>query len=296
MALVPRVVVVSRKTVLQGLLERHGTRAAVRFFLAARGQELDRVQAAHDAFEQALATVLAALPRPWRRTRVARDDLERFLFEPEDLVVAIGQDGLVANVAKYLTGQPVVGIAPDPSCQPGVLARHDAAGGVGRLLRLGNTGRGRVEQRTMVEATLDDGQVLRALNEVFVGHRTHQSARYRIQVDERIERQSSSGVLITTGTGATGWASSVHRQRRCDVRLPAPEEDRLAFFVREAWASPTTGCAITEGPVGEALRITSEMPESGVVFGDGIEADALAFGWGQTVTLTTSAHRLSLVA
>ena len=41
-----------------------------------------------------------------------RGDLDRFLFEPDDLVVIVGQDGLVANVSKYLDGQPVVGINP----------------------------------------------------------------------------------------------------------------------------------------------------------------------------------------
>ncbi len=32
----------------------------------------------------------------------------------------------------------------------------------------------------MVRAELDDGQALLALNEVFVGHASHQSARYTI--------------------------------------------------------------------------------------------------------------------
>jgi len=58
--------------------------------------------------------VLGAIPSDWRRARVDRADLDRFLFEPEDVVVAVGQDGLVANVAKYLTGQPVIGCNPDP--------------------------------------------------------------------------------------------------------------------------------------------------------------------------------------
>jgi NAD kinase len=71
----------------------------------------------------------------------------------------------------------------------------------------------------MAHARLDDGQQLLALNEIFVGHRTHQSARYRIRpADEQEERHSSSGVIVSTGTGATGWARSI--QRSAQTGLP----------------------------------------------------------------------------
>lgn len=294
MALVPRVVVVTRKTELAGLLERHGTIQAVRFFLAARGQEVAELVRRDEAFQDALTAVLASLPRTWRRTRVDRADLDRFLFEPEDRVVPIGQDGLVANVAKYLTGQPVIGVNPEPGRQPGVLVRHSAREASARLLAVGTTTSTPMQQRTMVEATLDDGQQLRALNEVFIGQRTHQSARYRLRFGDQEEAHSSSGIVVTTGTGATGWASSIHRQRRTELRLPGPEDSLLAFFVREAWASPTTGTSLTEGTFEDGLTVTSQMPDGGVLFGDGIEDDAIPFGWGHRVTLRLSPHRLCL--
>lgn len=41
---------------------------------------------------------------------IKRAHFDRFVFAPEDVVIAVGQDGLVANVAKYLDGQPVLGI------------------------------------------------------------------------------------------------------------------------------------------------------------------------------------------
>ena len=45
---------------------------------------------------------------------VDRSFLPNFVFAPEDTVVTLGQDGLVANTLKYLDGQPVVGVNPDP--------------------------------------------------------------------------------------------------------------------------------------------------------------------------------------
>jgi hypothetical protein len=209
------------------------------------------------------------------------------------VVVVVGQDGLVANAAKYLAGQPVIGLNPEPERWPGVLVPHppDAAGD---LLRDVAHGRATVQARTMAEARLDDGRRLLALNEVFLGHASHQSARYALEVGAERERQSSSGVIVTTGTGATGWAASIHRERRSRVRLPAPEERALAFFVREAWPSAATGTRLTEGRA-EVVRLQSEMGDGGVAFGDGIEADRLPLDWGRRVEVGLAGEVLNLV-
>jgi hypothetical protein len=227
---------------------------------------------------------------------VVRSDLARFIFEPDDIVVAVGQDGLVANTAKYLDGQPVVGLNPDPSRFDGVLVRHPAPA-AGDLLALVHKGRARFEARTMVEARLDDGQRLTALNEIFIGHRTHQSARYRIALGERSERQSSSGVIVATGTGSTGWALSIRRERHSDVVLPAPEDRRLAFFVREAFPSVATSVSLTEGVLdpGSELSVVSEMGEGGAIFGDGLEDDRIALAWGARVSIGAASRSLQLV-
>lgn len=294
---VPRVVVVWRATELEALVARHGTRAQARFFLASRGQDLgdlERRQARQDA---ALRAVSQAIPAAWRRIRVARADLAGFVFEPEDLVVAVGQDGLVANAAKYLAGQLVLGVNPDPARYDGVLVRH-APDRVGGLLAAMAARRAEVEARTLAEARLDDGQRLLALNEVFLGHRTHQSARYRILLGESEERQSSSGVIVATGTGATGWARSINGERRRPLDLPAPGDEALAVLVREPFPSVATGtsldAAVLEG--GATLSLVSEMNEGGVAFADGIEDDRLELGYGVRATVGVAAERLRLVA
>jgi NAD kinase len=291
----PRVVVVTRPSEYQLLLAQHGTREQARFFLSTRGQAIEAIHAAHDSFSQARQQVLAAIPTSWRQAAIERSDLHRFLFEPSDLVVAIGQDGLVANVAKYLHGQTVIGIDPAPGHNAGVLVRHRAEQ-AGKLLQAGARGRLRVEARTMVRVELDDGQSLIALNELFIGHPRHQSARYRIACAAGSERHSSSGVVVTTGTGATGWARSIVRERFDEsFALPGPADPQLAFFVREAWPSPITGTTLTHGRIepGQALELTSEL-DDGVVFGDGIEADRLEFRWGIRASIRVAEQRLRL--
>ncbi len=294
---VPRIVVVARPTEYAALLARHGTREQARFFLDTRGRPIEEVEARDAAQRDALAAVAAAVPGDWRRARVLRSDLDRFLFEPGDVVVTVGPSGLVANVAKYLAGQPVIGVDPEPERDGAVLAPHRPAD-AGELIRAAAAGRAPVVERTMVEATLDDGQRVLALNEVFLGHASHQSARYRLQCAAGSEHQSSSGIVVTTGTGATGWGRSIGLERQTALRLPAPDEERLAWFVREAWPSPTYGTTLTEGIIepDESLEVVSEVDEGGVVFGDGIEADRVDFGWGVTATVRVAPERLRLVS
>jgi hypothetical protein len=292
----PRAVVVTRASELDALVARHGTRAQARFFLELRGRDLATLERRHALLEGALAEVSRAIPVSWRRVRIDRGDLARFVFEPEDLVVAVGQDGLVANAAKYLRGQLVLGVNPDPASYDGVLVPHrpDRAG---RLLAAMAAGRAGVEERVLAAASLDDGQRLLALNEIFAGHRSHQSARYVLKYAGREERQSSSGVLVTTGTGATGWARSVNGERRRPLDLPGPAEAALAFFVREPFPSVSTGTSLDGARLApsDPLELVSEMNEGGVLFADGIEEDRVEFPWGARARFEIAPDRLRLV-
>lgn len=144
------------------------------FVFQVRSQDLQA------ATVQGTVTWRAAIPREWRIAQVRRADLDRFLFAPEDVVVVVGQDGLVANVAKYLAGQPVTGVNAEPDRNPGILVPHSVASAI-RMLVPAAEGQAPTEERTMLRTELDTGQTLLALNEVFVGHASHQSVRYMIE-------------------------------------------------------------------------------------------------------------------
>ncbi|MFF7762462.1 NAD(+)/NADH kinase [Streptomyces griseorubiginosus] len=295
MSLAPRAVLVHRTTEYEELVAHHGTHGQAAFFLSSRGRDIREVAERHERVRQALADVTSAIPLTWRQARVERADLDRFLFAPEDVVVVVGQDGLVANVAKYLSGQPVLGIDTEPGRNPGVLVRHRPRDTAGLLAVAGR----RVDELTMVEAVADDTQRLVALNEIYLGAGGHQTARYRLGLEGDggvVEAQASSGVLVGTGTGATGWLRSVWQERGARLRLPGPTEDRLVWFVREAWPSPATGTSLTAGELAARarLRLTVES-ERLIAFGDGMEGDALELTWGQTVEVGVCAERLRLV-
>lgn len=290
----PRAVFVHRETDYEQLLARHATPGQARFFLETRGQRMEDVERQHQRFHATLREARAALPENWRQAAVRRADLDRFLFGPEDVVVVVGQDGLVANVAKYLDGQPVIGINPAPDLYDGVLVRVPLAR-LTPLLVASAAQAADVERRTMVEAVLDTGERLLSLNEIFVGHRSHQSARYTLEISDASEYQSSSGMIVASGTGATGWARSIMEATGEHVSLGA-EEQAVAFFVREPFPSISTGTNLRFGKLARAgLSVTSRMNEGGVVFADGIEQDFLGFDWGRRMQLGPSERRLNLV-
>ena len=293
--LTPRAVLVTRETDYERLIGAHATRAQTDFYLRSRRQSMDTVEAAHQGFLAAVHKVRSAIPADWRVTRAGRADLDRFLFTPEDIIIVIGQDGLVANVAKYLDGQPVLGVNPAPEVNEGVLVPLSVQSAP-RLMLAAAEGAASLERRTMARAQLETGESLEALNEIFIGHRSHQSARYVIASENGDERQSSSGVIVATGTGSTGWARSIMTQTGRSFAL-RPTEATLAFFVREPWPSLATGATVGQGLVTDQspLRLTSQMNEGGVIFADGLEQDFLEFGWGRTATVVPSRRTLNLV-
>ena len=294
-ALAPRLVLVTRETEYEGLMARHATRGQAAAFLRQRAQSLEGVDRQQDHLQHMLAEIRAAVPKGWRIAAVRRAELDRFLFGPEDVVVAVGQDGLVANLAKYLHGQPVIGVNGDPARNPGVLVPHTAAAAAA-LLPQAAAGTLPTENRTMVQAELDDGQTLLALNEIFVGHASHQSARYSLSHAGREEVQSSSGLIVASGTGATGWALSIGRATGVAVDV-APGEAAAMFLVREPWPSQATGSSLTAGRLGkgDVLLVVSRMNEGGVVFADGMEGDRLDFAWGRTLRVSLAARQLRFV-
>lgn len=276
---------------------RNVRRAGASRSVSTSNKTYDQIRSSSSRINAAIRTVQSIIPNDWRRVSIRRDDLANFLFEPDDIVVCVGQDGLVANAAKYLTfNQPVIGINPEPGVNPGVLVPWQSAEfeeAFEYAIHKEYT-----DPRGMVEAVCDNGQTLVCLNEVFIGHRSHQSARYYIEANHLTERQSSSGVICFTGTGATGWASSCYQTYSSHPPdMPSPQDKYLGFFVREPWQAGMYGATIRAGVIsaGTEFMIRSEMEEGGVVFGDGIELDYMELSYGRVVVVKPSAQQLNLV-
>jgi NAD kinase len=293
-----KAVLVTRRTRIEELIRRYHTEAQARFYVEHLGADFDDYAIEHRRYQEALATARAALEARCRVQVMDRALLPTYLFAPDDLVFALGQDGLVANTLKYLHGQPLVGVNPDPHRYDGVLLPfepREIGALTDDLLLRGRPGK----EVTLAKATLSDGQVLYAVNDLFIGPRSHTSARYQISVGDRTEQQSSSGVIVSTGLGSTGWLRSIITgstgiAASLDPHLapvssrPTPWDAKyLRYAVREPFPSVSSQTTLVFGTTDPKtpLVVRSLMPENGVIFSDGMEADFLNFSSGLTANI-----------
>ncbi|MDR2011622.1 MAG: sugar kinase [Rhodanobacter sp.] len=302
-----KVVLVTRRTRLEELIVQHHTLAQARFYLEHLGADFGDYVKENAAYAQSLDTVVGTL-QAWGRYQILeRVYLPNFVFAPDDIVVALGQDGLVANTLKYLDGQPLIGLNPEPTRWDGVLLPFVPRDLAHVLPEVAHARRA-AQAVTMAQAQLADGQTLRAVNDLFIGPRTHSSALYDITLGERHESQSSSGVIVSTGLGSTAWLKSVvtgslgiaHAlQAGHHIDIPAQPWDsaRLTFVVREPFPSKHSRAELVYGTVSatQPLLLRSRMPGNGVIFSDGIEADYLRFDAGMQARIGVAATRGQLV-
>lgn len=306
-------IIIKSKTRYEALLERFNTAGQARFYLKRKaGQEADseaefeEYAQEHQRIEAAVARVQRELTGVVKSKIVERAFLPSFLFADNQLVIVVGQDGLVANAAKYVGGRPLVAVNPDPDRYDGVLLpfRPDTCrAAVQRVV----AGQFPVRVHQLAEARLNDGQRLLAFNDLFIGAASHVSARYKISFDDETEEHSSSGIIVATPAGSTGWLSSIFNmtaavedfaggQGRLDA-YPAPAADELLFVVREPFLSKRTQCGLVAGRLhaGHPLQVESLMPAGGVIFSDGVEADFLRFNAGAVATVGPAAEVARLV-
>jgi len=299
-----RFVLVTRKTRLQELVERFNTWPQARFYLEHSQVDAQAYLAEHDHYQTQIRRAEAILANLGRFHSIERAYLPMYQFSKQDTIVVIGQDGLVANTLKYLSGQPVIAVNPDPERFDGKVIPFVLAQLEGIAKR---TVHQDVDLRavTLAEASTNDGQRMLAVNDLFIGPKSHTSAYYQLSWNGESERQSSSGVIVSTGFGSTGWFQSIlagaagvsGRTKHPMAEGFAWDAPRLQFAVREPFPSQTTGVELVFGGIeaGAALSLESYMPEHGVIFSDGIESDYIPFNAGTLLTVTVSSIQGSLV-
>jgi NAD kinase len=329
-----KIILVTRLTRLAELIARFNTVDQARFYVEHLGADFSDYQREDQNYHSAVKKVSATLETLGRVQMLDRAFLPNFLFAPDDTVVVLGQDGLVANTVKYLNGQPVLGVNPDPARWDGQLLPFKV-NDVEKIIPEVFQGARPIKSVTMAKASLNNGQVLYAVNDLFIGPSSHLSARYTISLDDQTETQSSSGVIVSTGVGSTGWLKSLltgaagimqaggtkraleaqaelnllTATKKSGVRVPSKtrltvhcefpwDANYLRFTVREPFPTRTTGTGLVFGRVNasQSLVLVSQMAEHGVIFSDGIEKDFLEFNSGTRAEISIADKKGCLVA
>ena len=303
-----KIVLITQPTRLEQMIRRYNNAGQAKFYIESHGGDFSDYQAEHDTYKAAVQTAADFLEGYARLQILDRSHVPNYLFGAQDLVIAVGRDGLVANVLKYLDGQCLIGVNPDPQRWDGVLLPFRAEE-LPKLVPEAFAGKRPVKSVTLAEAVLGDGQVLCGVNDLFLGQRTHTSARYSIRIGGKEEVQSSSGIIISTGLGSTGWLRSILAGAAgiscsCGIgqkpALPGDfgcSSEYLFYTVREPYPSRSTGAGIVFGRIrpDDPLQVISLMPENGVIFSDGVEEDALEFNSGATASVSVAERKGMLV-
>lgn len=315
-----KIILVIRRTRLDDLIARFNTLEQAKFYVEHLGADFSDYQREHATYKQAVAQAQSLLGQLGRLHVLERQFLPNFVFGERDTVVVLGQDGLLVNAAKYLNHQQIVGVNPDPARWDGVLLPFQVKD-LPKILPEVFQGRRRIQQVTMAQASLNNGQHLYAVNDFFIGQKTHLSARYLIQMGEHSEQHSSSGIIVSTGLGSTGWFKSLlagaqgivgaladnsaETGRKSGKTMPSQTDtlripwdaDFLYYTVREPFPSHTSAASLVFGRITPRLplRLISQMAENGVIFSDGIEQDFLEFNAGTQASIHIADKRGQLV-
>ena len=304
-----KIILVTRRTRLDELISRFNTVDQAKFYVEHLGADFSDYVVERETYRSSLAEAQSTLEKLGRVQVIDRSFLPNFLFGNTDTIVVLGQDGLVANTLKYLSQQIVIGVNPDPQRWDGVLLPFVVSDL--RLIVPEVFARKRpIKEVTMAKAQLNNRQTLYAVNDLFIGPRSHISARYTIRKGNYEENHSSSGIIVSTGLGSTGWLKSLltgavgvaselaGKQLDVDPRSSfAWDANYLYFTVREPFPSKTSSASLVFGTVTneEPLILVSQMAEHGVIFSDGIENDFLEFNSGTEARITTAERKGQLV-
>ncbi len=310
---IDKIVIITKKTWLEELIERFNTKAQANFYIDHNigPGNFEYYEAAHEQYHESLNRLKKLVYNNYRSQIVDREFLPNFLFNRTDLIVPIGPDGLVINAAKYLDGQNILAINPDPERIDGILIPFGVDDFNDELIERIKVNDVNIARITMAKVQLNNGQVLYGVNDIFIGPRTHQSARYAITFNGETENHSSSGIIISTGAGSTGWLRSVvtgamgiTHYIKGGERFPTEYNYRfdwssnyLKFSVREPFTSKMSQANIVFGQINEGsnLKIQSRMPENGVIFSDGIEKDFLKFNSGTIAKVGIAERKVKLI-
>ncbi len=299
-----RIVIVIKSTRLDDLIKKHFTIGAVTFHLESIDSSIEPYIIEDATYKNALELITSQIPGEIPTAMVEREQLPTFLFRPTDFIIACGPDGLFVNLAQYVGDQLVLTINPDRSSVAGVLMLFNPAH-VTEMIKKVKSNTCKVEALPMIKATVDNDKVLWGLNDILVGRNDHISCRYEIAYAGQNENQSSSGILISTGIGSTGWIQSIqnmlygltgNRSSRIS-NPPGATSQELLFVVREPFLSPNTGVSIVTGRIvpGRPLVITSQMPKGGCIFSDGITEKAIRWNAGSQVKITIGERSINRI-
>jgi NAD kinase len=226
---------------------------------------------------------------------VPRDQANSENLSSAKLVLSIGGDNHLQYVAQALKDTPVVGVNSDPQLSDGVLCGPTIAE-LPQFIEDLAQGHYTTEEWTRAEVEVDGRSIGRALCDVACGElHFYEMSKHLLSLRGSQDLNKGSGLLIATGTGSTGWYSSIYRQSGESHAAFPRESPELRFILREPYEGRLPANKIPRGSVGvgDELQIKSLNDSQGIVILDSlVRAD---FPLGSILKIRISEHPLKVL-
>src|SRR3989344_3908050 len=138
---------------------------------------------------------------------------------PNSLVIAIGGDNYLQLVSHFIGNQSLIGINSDPENSDGTLTHFTAESFIDFVPKL-ESGKFNIEEWTRLQATINDKKIpTLATSEIYIGaYKSTDMSRYILELRKgsrgrvrESEEQKSSGLVVSTKAGETGWYDAASR-------------------------------------------------------------------------------------
>lgn len=283
-----RNVLLTSKVTLYEMADLERRDPALARLLRDRDPSVAAIESSHLETVYARDRVRAVLESEGIRVHEARR-LGRIPNGRYDLVVAVGGDGTVLDVARHIDATPILAVNSSPSSSYGYFTCATADGLESMLTRILQGDQAPVE---LTRIALDVDGVRHphpVLNDVlFCNAIPAATSRYVLGIGDDEEDQKSSGVWVATAAGSTGAIRSAGGVV-VDVR-----ERWLQYWVREPFLGASAHrYRLLTGHLGPSgIRFRSRMIQ-GAMYLDG-RRNGVPIGFGSTVTLRPDGPPLRL--
>lgn len=225
---------------------------------------------------------------------VNRENLTREEIKNVDITISLGGDNHFQYVSHFIDNEYIFGINSDPLVSEGVLlsCNTDTLNVIKKQCDKGNY---EIEKWTRLDVYINNEFVSRATCDVFIGEKERRFTSRQILFFNNFEKQQkSSGILVSTGSGSTGWFSSASRFITTNPVFGSTEPF-AKFIVTEPYKGTLTDSSLIEGLIKEncSFKVCSLNNNEGIVVLDSL--DEFPFPRSTTVSIKISKVPLNVI-
>jgi len=195
-----------------------------------------------------------------------RENFTKDIADKAELIISFGGDNHFQYVSHFVNSNILMGINSDPKSSEGALTYFNADHLEDIITKL-KKDNFEVEEWVRLEVKLGNETYL-ATAEVFLGEdRRKMMSRYILELNGKKEEQKSSGLLVVTGAGSTGWYDSSCRYIYENGNPFSKTSDYARFLATETYRGKLNGYKMIEGSLEkeQEIKLYSLADDKGII-------------------------------